>query len=472
MRGLTFALKQLLRASTILAALSVSACMQTASDVTNKDHPNASDAVHSIDLQPRYPRAAGNANTGGAPPVSASYFGNPVEAPVVEAPTADATGGFALNFENTPVATVAKVVLGDILNVGYVIDPRVQGSISLSSGRPIAKKDMLFVLENALRANNLVLLRDTVGYRIVPATDGSIGAVDHVDAKGEVEAGYGLTVIPVQYVSGATLVKLMEGFASKPGTVRTDPTGKLLLVIGSGSERQAAVDTVRNFDVDWLRGQSVGIYPVHNSAPDPMVAELEKIMDSGDSGLSHNLVKFQTIERQNSILVVASNAELLRAAATWIARLDRSSVASTGVKVYRVKYGDAKQISESAGNKIFGGGLLVGFTDSATSQSGAGLRHRRLYRRSIVSPAGRSPTRSGARAPRAGGESGPVGGCGRVGNAMPGALTGKGRAVSSPGALPGVRITAGRREQFACSSTPAKKTSSIYRSRPESARPA
>ena len=76
-----------------------------------------------------------------------------------------------------------------------------------------------------------------------------------------------MTVIPVQYVSGATLVKLMEGFASKPGTIRTDPSGKILLVLGTGSERQAAVDTVRNFDVDWLRGQSVGIYPVYNGAP-------------------------------------------------------------------------------------------------------------------------------------------------------------------------------------------------------------
>ena len=98
------------------------------------------------------------------------------------APEHDGAGGFALNFENTPVATVAKVVLGDILSVGYVIDPRAQGTISLSSGRPIAKSDMLFVLENALRVNNLVLLRDTVGYRILPATDGSVGSIDRPGA--------------------------------------------------------------------------------------------------------------------------------------------------------------------------------------------------------------------------------------------------------------------------------------------------
>ena len=63
--------------------------------------------------------------------------------------------GFTLNFENTPVANVAKVVLGDILGVGYVIDPRAAGRSACRPGRPVAKKDMLFVLESALRANNL-----------------------------------------------------------------------------------------------------------------------------------------------------------------------------------------------------------------------------------------------------------------------------------------------------------------------------
>ncbi len=129
-----------------------------------------------------------------------------------------------------------------------------------------------------------------------------------------------------------------------------------MLILGTGSERQTAVDTVRNFDVDWLQGQSVGIYPVYNGAPATLVAELEKIMDSGESGLGHNLVKFQAIERQNSILVVASKAELLRAASLWISRLDKSAVASTGVKVYRVKYGDARAMAALLSNIFTGGG--------------------------------------------------------------------------------------------------------------------
>ena len=423
------------RALVVLAALTVCSCMQATSDVTSADHPNASDAIRSIDLQPRYPKSTENVepNRGRSAPVS--YFGTPTEAVVRDPPpTSDGAGGFALNFENTSVATVAKVVLGDILSVGYVIDPRAQGTISLSSGRPIAKKDMLFVLENALRANNLVLLRDTLGYRIAPATDGSVGGIDMAAANGGVEAGYGLTVIPVQYVSGATLVKLMESFATRPGTVRTDPGGRLLLVLGSGSERQAAVDTVRNFDVDWLRGQSVGIYPVHNSAPDPVVAELEKIMDSGESGSGHNLVKFQPIERQNSILVVASRPELLRVASMWISRLDGSSVASTGVKVYRVKYGDAKQMAEML-SKMFSGELSSDL-DSTSNQiaPGAGATTLSAVDRLTGGPSPNGTTGSDSKT----GRTSLANAAQSAGAANVGALTGKSLGA---GALAGVRIT-------------------------------
>jgi general secretion pathway protein D len=418
-----------------LALSCLGGCLQTASDVGSKDPPNAYDAIRSADLQPRFPEATRDANTGAAP-VSASYYGTQVEA-VVEAPPAhDGGEGFSLNFENTPVATVAKVVLGDILNVGYVIDPRAQGTISLSSGRPVAKSDMLFVLENALRVNNLVLIRDPVGYRILPAADGAVGSVDRSGANGAVEPGYGLTVIPVQYVSGATLVKLMEGFASKPGTIRTDPSGKILLVLGTGSERQTAVDTVRSFDVDWLRGQSVGIYPVSNGAPAEMVKELENIMDSGESGLGHNLVKFQALERQNSVLVVASKPQLLRAASLWISRLDKSAVASTGVKVYRVKYGDARQMATML-SSIFTGGTSGGL-ESPSNQIAPNSGATTLSTTERLTGGPRQDAQSGTAQPGQGAEAAAaISTAGTLGPLIGGA-GGSGANAS----LPGVRITA------------------------------
>jgi hypothetical protein len=57
-------------------------------------------------------------------------------------------------------ATVAKVMLGDIMGVGYTIDPRVHGTISLASSPPIARSDILYVFENTLRASNAAFTHD------------------------------------------------------------------------------------------------------------------------------------------------------------------------------------------------------------------------------------------------------------------------------------------------------------------------
>jgi len=89
--------------------------------------------------------------------------------------------GYDLHFENVPVATLAKVILGDILGVGYIIDPRVQGTVSLAAGRPVPKSDILFVLENALRLSNVALVPDVLGYRLMPVSE-AIGT-GHVDVR-------------------------------------------------------------------------------------------------------------------------------------------------------------------------------------------------------------------------------------------------------------------------------------------------
>ena len=76
---------------------------------------------------------------GGSAPKAFSFFGSSAPPPAAPQTTGSqevepAEGGYTLNFENAPISQVAKSVLGDILGLGYVIDPRAQGTISLSSG--------------------------------------------------------------------------------------------------------------------------------------------------------------------------------------------------------------------------------------------------------------------------------------------------------------------------------------------------
>ena len=344
----------------------------TTSSTTDSSQIDVLDKVRSLDILPRQPQPIDAATTSsGQHSRAVTFEGTEVSAVSDERPQPTASGsGFDLNFENSPVATVAKVVLGDILGVGYTIDPRVQGTVSLVSVRPVAKSDIIFVLENALRLSGVVLLHDTAGYRLTPLGD-AVGAGRVDAAASSPEPGFGVSVVPLQYVSAQTLLKLMDSFATKAGSVRADTTRNLLLIQGTGAERRAAVDTALSFDVDWMRGQSVGIFPISSGSPPTIIAELEKIVDSAENGLSNNMIKFQPITRLNAILVVSKKPELLRTAATWIKRLDHADTARTSVHVYRVKYGDARQIARVL-TDMFIGGSSSGLLDSADNQIAPG----------------------------------------------------------------------------------------------------
>jgi general secretion pathway protein D len=434
----------------LLSAGLLTACNTANFAANDSNEIDVLDKVRSLDILPRQPQqingSSSNAGQRGRPAVyNATEVTDISEARLQ--PTANGDG-FDLNFENTPVATVAKVVLGDILSTGYTIDPRVQGTVSLVSVKPVPKSDIIFVLENALRLSGVVLIRDTAGYRLTPLAD-AVGSGRVDAAVASPEPGYGVSVVPLQYVAAQTVLKLMDSFATKPGAVRADSTRNILLIQGSGAERRAAVDTVLSFDVDWMRGQSVGIYPITNSAPEPIIAELEKIMDSGESGLSQNVVKFQAMSRLNAILVVSRKPALLRTAATWIKRLDSADTGRTSVHVYQVKYGEARQIARVL-SEMFIGGSSAASLDTAGNQ--------------IAPGSGLSATSSGDRPPLNGNNYGPTNGFGSrsptgaaanntpaFGGAAPtaaangsgaGAFDGGSRTAGGPPVLQNVRITA------------------------------
>jgi general secretion pathway protein D len=365
-----------------LSSFLLTACILTADQSVegNPKDPRAQDIVdrvRSIDLTPRQTADAGSSGVAqpnsSRPAVYLSDGTTPQGSAAIEREDTGSGSGYDLNFENAPVATVAKVILGDVLGAGYTIDPRVQGTVTLASVRPVAKADALYVLENALRMSGVALVRDRTGYRLLPANEAGPGGIDRT---GSAEAGQGISVVPLRYVSAQTIFKLLDSFGVKATTLRPDNGRNTLIITGSGTDRAAAIDTILSFDADWMRGQSVGIFPVRNSAPEPVIAEIEKIMDSGEGGLSQNVIKLQPISRLNSILVVSQKPEYLKRAQTWIARLDKSDTEGVNLKSYPLRYGNAKAVTALLNEMLTGrSASSESSLDSASSQisPGAGI---------------------------------------------------------------------------------------------------
>ena len=244
---------------------------------------------------------------------------------------------FQVVFDNADINAVARAVLGDGLKANYLVDPRVKGTITMSAQRPVTRSQLLWLLETALRPAGAILVQQEGVYRVLPAAEArSVGAANIGPDAGT--PGFGTTALPLQYISADTLSKILIGFGAPPESIKVDPSRNLLVVRGSTSERQWLIDSALAFDVDWMRNQSVGIFPVKNSSPEVVIKEVDQMVPDS------SLIKMQPITRLNSILVVAKNADTVRQIQTWINRLDRRSEYGPGVHVYRLKSADARKV--------------------------------------------------------------------------------------------------------------------------------
>jgi general secretion pathway protein D len=320
-------------------------------------------SIRSADLRAHFPAATdpqiGNSGQSSEPLLFPGSAAEPAPSP--GGPTADFRvasadpaavvrgDGVELNFEGAEIQNVAKTVLGDTLGISFVVDPRVQGNVTLASTGPIPRKDVLPVFESVLRMSNAAVVHEGNLVKIVPVAEASgTGAVN----IGAGQAGFGVSIVPLRYTAATTIARTAENFLSRAGAIKIDQARNLLLIQGTTAERQAALDVVAAFDVEWMRNQSVGVYPLKSTSPETMIKELERVFESGDGGQGQGVVRFQPISRMNAVLVVTKNPKFLERATQWVQRLDRSDTSGTTVRVYRLKYASAPQVAKVL-NEIF-----------------------------------------------------------------------------------------------------------------------
>jgi general secretion pathway protein D len=280
-------------------------------------------------------------------------------------------GGIEVNFEAADIQTVAKSILSDTLGLNVVIDPRVQGTVTLVSASAIPRKDLFAAFESVMRMSNAAVIRDGNLVKIVPLPE-AVGAGGKVTLRGGGDAGFGVTIVPLRYTSAATIAKAAENFVVRPGALRADPVRNMIMVQGTAAERQSALDLITSFDVEWLRNQSVGIYPLKSTSPDTMIHELQRVFETAEGGQGQGLIAFQPIARMNAVMAVAHNRKYLDQATQWIRRLDRSDTSGTTIRIYRLEHGNALKIAKIL-NDIFVGksGASIA-SDSAASQVSPG----------------------------------------------------------------------------------------------------
>jgi general secretion pathway protein D len=285
-------------------------------------------------------------------PKEASKTGTGTFVRRIEPARVDTTpGDITLNFDGTDIREVVKVVLGDVLGVNYLLDPAVQGTASLQTGRPLRREHLIPTLETLLRMNNAALVYRDGTYEVLPVANAIQGRVvpQLGEASRALPQGYSVQVVPLQYIGAEEMSNILQPLAPEGSIIRVDGLRNMLVMAGTSPDLGNLIDTIRVFDVDWMAGLSVGFYTLEYAAAGDVVTQLENLLADEGGNPFKGLFRFIPVESANSLLVISPQEKYLAQARTWIERLDQAEAAgdaSERLFVYRVKHGDAENLAD------------------------------------------------------------------------------------------------------------------------------
>lgn len=303
-----------------------------------------------------------------------------------------ASQALVLDFNGADLRTVIDL-LARQLRINYILDPRVDGTVTIRTYGEIRAVEVRSILETILRINGASMVQVGDIFRIVPAADAvNLPLSPMVNASATQLPGGEEAVLNLLFLKYAT-VKEMEGvvrpFLGQGAQVTSFAPANLLMILDNARNMRRTMELVALFDSDAFATQRVRLFEVKNGKPSDISAELEKIMKGIAFSTEGGSTTFIPIDRINLILAVAPNPGVFDEVEKWLAKLDVSVAVSSGSinnYVYRVKYSDAFMLSQSImqlytgmpvgmgmGMGMYGGGGYGGFGGGYGGMGGGGF---------------------------------------------------------------------------------------------------
>lgn len=323
-------------------------------------------------------------------------------------------GAVSLKFEQAPLADMVHAVLGDILKLPYVISEGVGGTVTLHTQTPLPPDKVFPVFESVLQANGLVVVKDASGVYHVGRPETMRGVAPSFGSVGKLPAGHNMVVVPLRYVGAAEMADILMPVASPDAFVRIDTFRNLLILAGTQGQIGGWMEIVNTFDIDILKGMSIGLFPLKHTSVQEVDAGLKAVLagsgtvggtgdgaqvlsspgrgaqGQGQGGASNQasvlgaegggslqlpspvagVLRVVALERLNALLVITPRSHYLDIAREWISRLDQPRSGGSGPQlyVYPVQNGTAEHLADLL-SSIFGGEAQTGGTQRQTQRS-------------------------------------------------------------------------------------------------------
>lgn len=234
---------------------------------------------------------------------------------------------FVFNFKNTDIKEVIHQLLGEILDIDYILDKRIAGQITLNTSGQIRKGELFTVVRSMLDLNGYTIVPDGRIFKVVPLQDArqiSGGAIYHGDAVLKHGKEIITQIVPLSYIAPQRVIPTLRTFLTKGGTAVAPNDTHVIIVVDDASNMERLLTIVETFDLPFFAGKALKFFDVKNLNVKNLARHLESI--SGTLGATTKGKKadlaFLPFVEASKLLVATSMPEVFGTVELWIKNLD------------------------------------------------------------------------------------------------------------------------------------------------------
>ena len=215
----------------------------------------------------------------------------------------------------------------------FIIDPRVQGKVSVVSERPLDQAGYFELFLSTLRASGLVVTPAAGGaFRVAPAD----GAATQPSA-GQGRDRFETAVLNLNFIDAASAIETLRPLVSREGQVTANRAGNAVIIADYADNVARVRQLARQIDQDRA---AVRVVALKHAGAREIATSLAQIAQGSAEGRGWQVAP---VDASNSLVLRGDPATLAKLART-VADLDQAAAAGSDVRVFFLNHADAEKL--------------------------------------------------------------------------------------------------------------------------------
>ena len=289
-----------------------------------------------------------------------------------------------LNFSNAEIESVARTI-GLLYGMNVVVDPRVKGTMTLVTEKPVNRTAAMAQFLTSLRLQGFTMVESAGLFKVVPEADAKLqsGAVETSESapKGANGGQIVTQIFRLNFESATNLVAVLRPLISPNNTINANPGNNSLVITDYADNLRRIARIIAAMDVS--NATEVEVIELKNAIAVDLAPLILKLIDASatttgaaagaaDTGFKTTVM---AESRSNTLIVRAANPARVALVKSLVAKLDQPSSKSNGdlgnLHVVYLKNADATKLAATLRAAISGAAVNPAPSAGAGAAPGA-----------------------------------------------------------------------------------------------------